>query len=62
MYLPPHFAEPNIEELHRIVRDHPLGLLVRQGPAGLEADHLPFLFSQGAATNERFLYLPALGR
>ena len=48
MYLPPHFAEPNIEELHRIVRDHPLGLLVRQGPAGLEADHLPFLLDAGS--------------
>ena len=48
MYLPPHFAEPNVEELHRIVRDHPLGLLVRQGQNGLEADHLPFLLDAGS--------------
>jgi transcriptional regulator len=44
MYLPPHFAEARPEELHRIVRDHPLGMLVRHTAAGLEADHLPFLW------------------
>jgi len=44
MYLPPHFAEAGPEELHRIVRDHPLGMLVRHTAAGLEADHLPFLW------------------
>ena len=51
MYLPPQFAEPRVEELHRIVREHPLGMLVRHTDAGLEADHLPFLLEpgQGAA-------------
>ncbi|MBL8352323.1 MAG: FMN-binding negative transcriptional regulator [Burkholderiaceae bacterium] len=43
MYLPQHFAEPRVEEIHRIVREHPLGMLVRNTGAGLEADHLPFL-------------------
>lgn len=43
MYLPPQFAEPRTEELHRIVRDHPLGMLVTHTAAGLDANHLPFL-------------------
>lgn len=48
MYLPPHFAFAAPEELHRLVRDHPLGALVRSGPAGLDADHLPFEFDPAA--------------
>jgi len=44
MYLPPHFSEPRVEELHRIVREHPLGMLVTHGPAGLDANHIPFEF------------------
>ncbi|MCK6426002.1 MAG: FMN-binding negative transcriptional regulator [Burkholderiaceae bacterium] len=48
MYLPTHFAEPRVEELHRIVQAHPLGMLVRSTPAGLEADHLPFLLQTDA--------------
>ena len=50
MYLPPQFAEPHVEEVHRIIHEHPLGMLVRNTGAGLEADHLPFLLDtdQGA--------------
>lgn len=44
MYLPAHFAEVRTEELHRIVREHPLGMLVTHGAEGLDADHIPFLF------------------
>lgn len=40
MYLPAHFAETRQSELHRIIREHPLGILV--APGGLDADHLPF--------------------
>ena len=43
MYLPPQFVEPRVEELHRILRDNSLGMLVRSTTAGFEADHLPFL-------------------
>jgi transcriptional regulator len=43
MYLPQHFAEPHAEELHRIVQENPLGMLVTNTAAGLEANHLPFL-------------------
>lgn len=45
MYLPAPFAESRPEELQRIMRDHPLAMLVTQRPDGLEADHLPFLFA-----------------
>lgn len=47
MYLPPLFAESRPEELHRIVREHPFGMLVTHRSAGLEADHLPFLLDAG---------------
>jgi len=43
MYTPAHFAEERPETLHQLICDHPLGLLCRQGPQGLDADHLPFL-------------------
>ncbi len=43
MYLPAQFAEPRVEELTRVIRDNPLGILVRSTHAGFEADHLPFL-------------------
>jgi transcriptional regulator len=47
MYLPQQFAEPRIEELHRIVRENALGILFRSTGAGFEADHLPFLLEAG---------------
>lgn len=43
MYIPPHFAEPRLEELHRIVRENALGMLVTTTAAGLDANHLPML-------------------
>lgn len=43
MYIPSLFAESRAEELHRIMCEHPLGMLVTHRAAGLEADHLPFL-------------------
>ena len=47
MYTPAHFAEHDPAQLHRIIRDHPLGLLCRAGPQGLDADHLPFHLEPG---------------
>jgi transcriptional regulator len=44
MYTPAHFAEHRPAQLQRIIRDHPLGMLVTHGAAGLDADHLPFDF------------------
>ncbi|MFM2119417.1 MAG: putative transcriptional regulator [Pseudomonadota bacterium] len=49
MYLPAHFTETRPEAIARILADHPLGMLVRQGPGGLlDADHIPFEFEPGA--------------
>jgi transcriptional regulator len=42
MYLPQHFAETRTEELHRILRENPLGMLVTHSGTGLDADHIPF--------------------
>ena len=42
MYIPPHFAVTDAAALHKIIREHPLGVLVTQCGDGLDADHLPF--------------------
>jgi transcriptional regulator len=42
MYLPKHFEETRVETLHALIRAHPLGALVTVGPAGLDANHVPF--------------------
>ncbi|NLG60550.1 MAG: FMN-binding negative transcriptional regulator [Gammaproteobacteria bacterium] len=37
MHVPDHFAERRPDELHRIIREHPFGILVthtRAGPVG----------------------------
>lgn len=47
MYLPEMFAETRPEELHRIIRQNPLGMLVTHTGSGLEAHHLPFLMESG---------------
>ncbi|AGW93960.1 FMN-binding negative transcriptional regulator [Cupriavidus sp. DF5525] len=51
MYIPAHFAENRPEELARIIREHPLGMLVTQGSDGLDADHIPFEFDAGEGTH-----------
>ena len=42
MHSPSQFEETRIETLHALIRAHPLGTLITLGPAGLEADHIPF--------------------
>lgn len=49
MYLPSHFEESRPEVLHELVRAHPLGLLVTLGPAGLQANPVPFMLDAGAS-------------
>lgn len=44
MYVPSHFEETRSDVLHQLIRDHPLGVLVTLGSAGLDANHLPFEF------------------
>ncbi|AKJ29435.1 FMN-binding negative transcriptional regulator [Caldimonas brevitalea] len=55
MYIPPHFAETRPEVLQRIIREHPLGMLVTHGPEGLDADHLPFEFAPEQGPNGTLL-------
>ena len=43
MYIPASFREDRPEELHALIRAHPLGTLVTQGGDGLQASPLPFL-------------------
>jgi transcriptional regulator len=50
MYQPPLYEETRVEELHRLIREHPLGILVANLPGRLEAQHIPFVLEaeQGA--------------
>ncbi|MEX5551298.1 FMN-binding negative transcriptional regulator [Pseudomonas pergaminensis] len=50
MYVPEHFAEHRPEQLHRIIRDNPLGILVTEGESGMDADHIPFELDTGHGT------------
>lgn len=43
MYQPPHFVEDRLAVQHALIREHSLGLLITAGPAGLQANHVPFL-------------------
>ena len=45
MYSPAHFAVTDPAALHRIIREHPLGMLVTPSPDGLDANHIPFEFN-----------------
>lgn len=51
MYIPAHFAETRPEELARIIRAHPLGMLVTHDAQGLDANHIPFEFDPDAGTH-----------
>jgi transcriptional regulator len=42
MYVPTHFDDARVDELHRILDRFPLGALVVHGPHGLDANHIPF--------------------
>lgn len=48
MYIPSHFAVTDPTVLHRIMREHPLGVLVTPSGDGIDADHLPFEFDPDA--------------
>jgi transcriptional regulator len=51
MYIPAHFTETRPEELQRIMREHPLGMLVTHASAGLDAEHIPFELDAGTGTH-----------
>ena len=49
MYLPTHFAEQRPEVLHKLIQDHPLGLLITLNDAGLQANPVPFFLDADPA-------------
>ncbi|QQE09816.1 FMN-binding negative transcriptional regulator [Cupriavidus sp. ISTL7] len=51
MYIPSHFEVQDVEALHRLIREHPFGMLVTHGTNGLDANHLPFEVDLSAGTN-----------
>ncbi|MEZ5645127.1 MAG: FMN-binding negative transcriptional regulator [Burkholderiaceae bacterium] len=48
MYNPSHFKLEDRAALVALIRAHPLGTLVVQGPQGLDANHLPFELDEAA--------------
>lgn len=42
MYVPAEFEETQIEVLHELIKQYPLGILLTHGQSGLDANHLPF--------------------
>jgi len=50
MYVPPAFAEKNLETLHALIEDHGFAMLVSNGPAGLVATHLPIMIDRARGT------------
>jgi len=55
MYLPQHFEETRVTELHRVITEFPFGALVINGPNGLDANHLPFEFNPGVGERGQLL-------
>ncbi len=49
MYLPAHFAESRPEVLHRLVLEHPFGLLVTQDANGVTGNSVPFFLDADPA-------------
>lgn len=45
MYIPKHFAEPDVDVLHQLIRARPLATLVTLSSGGLNANHLPLHLS-----------------
>lgn len=51
MYIPALFAETRLEELVRIIRAYPLGVLITHDAQGLDANHIPFEFDPEAGAH-----------
>jgi transcriptional regulator len=49
MYVPAEFEETQIEVLHELIKQYPLGILLTNGQSGLDANHLPFELDTEAA-------------
>jgi transcriptional regulator len=47
MYIPPSFAEHDVDVMHAFIEAHPLGALVTASPKGMFATHLPLVLDRG---------------
>ena len=47
MYIPTHFAEDDVAEMHALMHARPLATLVSHGADGLNANHIPLLLVDG---------------
>lgn len=47
MYIPEHFQVPDEADLQALIAAYPLGILVTNGPQGLDANHIPFELEPG---------------
>jgi transcriptional regulator len=45
MYIPTHFEQGDLAQVHQLIERHPLGILVNQDGGSIAANHLPFQFS-----------------
>ncbi|WJI40177.1 FMN-binding negative transcriptional regulator [Mesorhizobium opportunistum] len=59
MYEPPQFQEMRPDVLHGLIRAHPLGMLISNGPDGPVANAIPFLLDAPSELSES---LPPNGR
>jgi transcriptional regulator len=50
MYVPPVFAEKNVETLHRLIDDHGFATLVSVTPDGVTATHVPVMLDRTRGT------------
>jgi transcriptional regulator len=48
VYIPKHFAETDVAEMHALMRAHPLATLISHGLDGLNANHIPWLLANDA--------------
>src|SRR6187455_2626264 len=51
MYIPPSFAEHDVEVMHSFIEAHPLAALVTASPSGLFATHLPLMLDRERGTH-----------
>ena len=49
MYMPSHFAQPDLAKLHALIRERPLATLVTLGGGELVVNHVPFLLDPAPA-------------
>ncbi len=47
MYIPEHFRVPDEQDLHALIVNYPLGIIVTNGPNGMDAKHIPFELEGG---------------